>query len=141
MKQIKIARGGADIFDLPIDTSTEHLAIDQTEETAVLIALNTERRATADQARDASERGGWFGESYVEDRPFGSLLWTLRGRGQTEETSALVDSYVRDALRRWTDAGYDLNVETQYERPNTLRAEIRLSRGGEVLTVAVPIIT
>lgn len=141
MRQILLTRGSADIYDLPIDEDTEHLAIDDTEETAVLIALCTDRRATPDQARDASERGGWWGETYLTDRPFGSLLWTLKGRGKTPETLALAESYVRDALSRWVDTGYELIVELAYEEPNTLRITARLARDGSELVVAVPVIT
>ncbi len=140
MRQILLTRGGHDIYDLAINEDTEHLALDSSEQTAVLIALGTERRATQDQARDASDQSGWWGEGYLEDRPFGSLLWTLKGRGQTPETLALAESYVRDALVRWTDAGYELQVFGWFEEPTTLRMEATLVRDGARLVVAVPVI-
>lgn len=142
MRQILLTRGEADLYDLPIDEDTEHLAIDAAEATAVLIALCTDRRATQDQARDASDRGGWWGETYLEDRPFGSLLWTLKGRSRTAETLALAESFTRDALVRWTDAGYELSVTAAYEDPNSMRITASMQRpDGSTLVVAVPVIT
>lgn len=134
--QIKLILGGLDIYDVSLDEDRgDHLALDTTEATAVLIALTTERRGTVGQSPDASDLGGSWHESYYDATPVGSWLWTLTGRGMTAEVVGLAEQYTRQALKRWTDAGFALTWEAVQVPPNELRCTVRLENAIKTLSV------
>ncbi len=135
--QIKLVIGGADIYDVALDPDRgDHLALDTTEATAVLIALTTERRATSGQEPpDATDLGGSWHESYYDAAPVGSWLWTLTGRGMTAEVVGLAEQYARQALKRWTDEGFTLTWQAVQVPPNELRCTVRLENANKKLSV------
>lgn len=142
--QIKLLWGGVDLVDIALDVDrADHLEFDATEGTAVLIALSTELRATAAQAPDPNDLGGSWHESYYDatptgSTPVGSLLWTLTGRGMTAEVLGLAEQYARQALKRWTDAGYALTWTAVQVPPSELRCTVVLKNATD--TVSVPVI-
>ncbi len=135
--QIKLTLGGADIYDVALDPARgDHLALDTTEATAVLIALTTERRATAGQEPpNVTDLGGSWHESYYNAAPVGSWLWTLTGRGMTAEVVGLAEQYARQALKRWTDEGFTLTWQAVQAPPNELRCTVRLENANKTLSV------
>ncbi len=102
MSQIAITSEGIDFYDLAVDDTDgeEHLLLDDTFRTAILISLLTDRRCEPSEAQDPSDLGGFWGDSYpdVPGDSAGSRLWTLAGRQWNVDTQAAADGYVREAL-------------------------------------------
>lgn len=84
-----------------LEVHQNDLARDAGLETALLISLFTDRRATAEQLRaagmDESDPRGWWGDE-DEDEPIGSLIWLLGRATLTNETLAQFRAY---ALEAW----------------------------------------
>lgn len=80
--------------------------------TAVLVSLFTDKRASDDwnPTDGTQDRRGWWAD-YYEDRPFGSLLWTLDRAKKTQATLGLARQYAIDALRWLLDDGVAKTVE------------------------------
>ncbi len=77
-------------------------------ETAVIISLFTDRRATAEQipAELAQDdlRGYWGDITVTENAsPTGSLLWLLAREKQTTQTLSRAEQYCREALKWMLD--------------------------------------
>lgn len=108
-------RGG----DLVLDG--QDLARDDGLESAVLVSLFTDRRASPEQVRpgdDATDLRGWWGDVNppVDGDQTGSHLWLLRREKQTPETLARARQYARDAVD-WMLAdrvAASVSVETEY---------------------------
>ncbi|WP_414832189.1 phage GP46 family protein [Afifella sp. YEN Y35] len=72
--------------------------------TAILMLLQTDRRADPSELRDGDDNRGWAGDGFDLDadnseRPLGSKLWLLRRRSVDEvETPRLAEDYAREAL-------------------------------------------
>jgi phage gp46-like protein len=126
MSQILIrGSGGVDTADLALSGVGEHLAIDDTEASAVTIAL-------------ATERGSWWGDTYGER--FGSRLHELLGRGMTPEVLTLAEQYVREALAKWVESGWKIEYTATKEPPNTLRIQVRLLSADRQIATQFPIL-
>lgn len=87
--------------DLALDG--QDLARDDGFESAVLISLFTDRRASLEQIRageDKADLRGWWGDyaAEVEGDQTGSLLWLLRREKQTRETLTRARQYAEQAL-------------------------------------------
>ena len=118
MSQIAVVQGGEDLYDLALDDSDgDHLLLDESLRTPVLISLQTERRATEEQAPDRSDRGGWWGDTYpdVEGDEIGSRLWTLKGAKSTPETRQRAEEYVREALAWMIEDGIASEILVEIE--------------------------
>jgi phage gp46-like protein len=101
MTQIKIRQEGVDLYDLALNEDDgDHLVLDESLVTAVLISLLTERRCDPSEAPDPSDLGGWFGDSYPAEPgdALGSRLWTLLGAPMVPATLVRAEGYVREAL-------------------------------------------
>lgn len=118
MSQIAIKQGGVDLYDLALNESDgEHLVMDESLRTCVLISVLTDRRATEEQAPDPSDLGGWWGDTYtdVPGDETGSLLWTLKAAKAIPETLQLAEQHVRDALQWMIDDGIVSALEVEVE--------------------------
>lgn len=98
-----IALAFADLGGGDLILAGQDLARDDGLESAVLVSLFTDRRATPEQIRGGENKAdlrGWWGDfnpTVVGDQT-GSLLWLLRREKQTGETLARAKEYVRQAL-------------------------------------------
>lgn len=136
MTQIKITREGVDLYDLALEDADdsadgEHLAMDETFQSAILISLLTDRRCEPSEALDPTDLGGYWADTYadVPGDVVGSRLWTLAGRVWSEETRAAADGYVREALEWMVADGIiasvqnDVEVELEFDG-HTLRGRV-----------------
>ncbi len=93
-----LATGDADLLMIDSD-----LASDRGLETAVILSLFTDRRASDDDkppSGDARDRRGWWADQFARvagDR-HGSRLWLLDRAKLTHETSLQAKEYAREAL-------------------------------------------
>lgn len=138
MSQIKIVQEGVDIYDLAVDPdNTDHLALDETFRTSILISLLTDRRCDPSEALDPSDLGGYWGDTYpdVPGDQVGSRLWTLAGRSWSPETRALADGYVRECLQWMADDGIiadvhaDIEIELEFA-DHTLSGRVVITKPG-----------
>ncbi len=85
-------------------------------ETAILISLFTDRRASPDDEipDGTSDPRGWWGDLGA-DVPIGSRLWLLSRAKQTAETLQRANDYIIEALQWLIDDGvvvkFDVTVE------------------------------
>lgn len=100
---------------------------------AVLISLFTWRRANPDDDLPATNKYGWWGDTYAaefNDR-IGSRLWLLSRSKLTNETQLKAQEYATEALQWLTDDGVADSVQITAEREsmNTLALQIIITRG------------
>jgi len=135
MSQIAILQREDGVYDLGLsETDGEHLELDQSLRTAVLISILTEARADKSDLPPGWDLGGWWGESYpIEpgDR-FGSRLWTIKGQKVTEETIALAAQFVRESLAWLVSDGIadDILLECTYAPPPAAGGDGRAAATG-----------
>lgn len=108
--------GGGDLL-----LSGQDLARDDGLESAVLVSLFTDRRASIEQLRAGDNKNdlrGWWGDfaPSVEGDKTGSLLWLLAREKQTRETLSRARQYVEQALAWMVDdkVARSVAVETEY---------------------------
>ena len=96
------------LFSLPdgYDFVNENgLQTDDGLETAVIISLFSDKRATETELRDAGLKqdhlGGWWGDSFpeIDGDVLGSKLWLLQRATRTQATLDLAELYAADALQ------------------------------------------
>ena len=80
-------------------------------ETACLVSLFTDKRATPDfvPTDGTSDRRGWWADLY-NDQPLGSSLWQLERAKKTRDTLGLARRYAQDALQWLVDDGVASSV-------------------------------
>lgn len=87
-------------------------------ETAVLISLFTDRRATEDELPPGVDGlRGWWGDLFpsVQGDQIGSKLWTLQREKVTLATLAAVESAATNSLQWMIDDGVASSVEVNAE--------------------------
>ncbi|HEY1035539.1 MAG TPA: phage GP46 family protein [Pseudoxanthomonas sp.] len=113
----------------------QDLARDDGLESAVLVSLFSDRRATPEQIRpgdDPSDLRGWWGDfnpPVIGDQT-GSLLWLLRREKQTSETLARARQYAEQALRWLLDdrVAKAIAVQTEYGAPGVMHIGVEITR-------------
>jgi phage gp46-like protein len=122
MSDIKIIWNN-DFFEGDIGLDLGDLILEDGIETAVLMSLFSDRRATEeDSLPDPSNTDlkGWWGDQ-VADFPgdeIGSLLWLLSRSKTTQDTLVKAEAYVKDALQWLIDDGVTIRNEVVVERVN-----------------------
>lgn len=89
-------------------------------QTACLVSLFTDKRATADftPTDGTADRRGWWADRY-SDEPLGSNLWQLERAHKTRDTLGLAQRFASDALQ-WLVAdgvAQAVVVDTQWLEP------------------------
>lgn len=122
--------GGGDLL-----LSGQDLARDDGLESAVLVSLFTDRRASIEQLRagdDKRDLRGWWGDfnPSVDGDRTGSLLWLLAREKQTRETLARARQYAEQALAWMTDdkVARAVTVATEYARMGVMLIGIDIDR-------------
>lgn len=122
--------GGGDLLLVGQD-----LARDDGLESAVLVSLFTDRRASLDQLRPGDDRNdlrGWWGDyrPAVEGDQTGSLLWLLAREKQTRETLARARQYAQQAMQWMIDdrVARQVDVSTEYVRQGVIGIGIEIYR-------------
>ena len=104
---------------------TGDLLTDEGLETAVLISLYTDKRASDDDPllddRNQDKRGWWgdMVEPFVEGVEIGSRLWLLSREKTSTNIYEKVRRYVDEALHWLLEDGVATKIETKVERQNT----------------------
>lgn len=117
------------------------LARDDGLESAVLVSLFTDRRASVEQIRpgeDANDLRGWWGDfaPAVEGDRTGSLLWLLRREKQTTETLERARKYAAEALDWMIEdrIASRIEVATEYIRAGVMAIQTTIYRpAGDVV--------
>lgn len=122
--------GGGDLVLLGQD-----LARDDGLESAVLVSLFTDRRASVEQLRDGDNKSdlrGWWGDFAppVEGDKTGSLLWLLSREKQTRETLARGQQYAKQALDWMVEdkVARAVAVQTEYARTGVMLIGVDIDR-------------
>ena len=112
----------------------QDLARDDGLESAVLVSLFTDRRATIEQIRDGdgSDLRGWWGDFNppVDGDQTGSLLWLLRREKQTRETLARARQYAEQALAWLIEdrVARAVTATTEYGAPGVMHIGVEIDR-------------
>ncbi|MCK5602308.1 phage GP46 family protein [Candidatus Pacearchaeota archaeon] len=71
------------VWDLAIDTDGD-LVGSNSIDTAILMSLFTDKRATASEIQEGGQRRGWFGNAFNDDVTYevGSKLWIHSNQGR-----------------------------------------------------------
>jgi phage gp46-like protein len=121
------------------DTTPHDLATGSPIESAVLVSLFTDRRASADYV-DPDPNGvpdlrGWWGDTY-EPSLIGSRLWQLNRSKITDQTTVLnrARDYCQEALQWLIDDGVaaSVTVQTFWASINALGILIDIKSPGSV---------
>lgn len=113
----------------------QDLARDDGLESAVIVSLFTDRRATPEQIRigdDPADLRGWWGDyrPSVDGDQTGSHLWLLRREKQTSEVLTRARQYAEQALAWMIDdkVAKSITVTTEYGQPGWLLIESVIER-------------
>lgn len=110
MTHIAIRQREDGVYDLQLaDDDQEALQVEDDLRTLVLGSLLTEARSDG--------VGGYWGDSYAEDHPMGSQIWSLARQKITAQTLAQLEMFARDSLAWLVDAGIVAQFEVTVERP------------------------
>ena len=122
--------GGGDLL-----LAGQDLARDDGLETAVLLSLFCDRRASPEQFRagdDTSDLRGWWGDinPAVDGDRYGSHLWLLRREKETRETLARARQYATDALAWLLEdkIASAVRVETAYTARGVIQISVVIDR-------------
>jgi len=107
-------------------------------ETAVLLSLFTDRRASADDVipDGSGDPRGWWGNT-GRARPLGSKLWLLERAKQIEETRLRARDYAAEALAWLVDVRVadDVAVEAAWQGQGYLALSVVISEPGGVAPI------
>lgn len=108
-----IERDASGVYDLVIDTETGDLALIDGLESAFMISVFSDRRASEDEVTDPLKRRGWIGDlvSDVPDDTHGSGLWLYDQKKLTSETAIGLKNEAERALRWMKEDGLVTAVE------------------------------
>jgi len=122
-------------FGGDIELQGMDLLADDGLETAVIISLFTDRRASSDQLppeQAGEDLRGYWGDVVpaVEGDHTGSLLWLLQREKQTSQTRSRAEQYCRDALRWMIDdrVSNRIEVSASYVTRGVMRIVIDIYR-------------
>lgn len=135
MADIALVHDGTGAFDLALDATGLDLLRDDGLESAVILSLFADARASAEQAAaygDPDDVRGWWGDTVpaVVGDVTGSLLWLLRREKQTTETLARANGWAEAALKWLTDdrVASRVTVATSYPARGVLRIDVDILR-------------
>ena len=85
--------------------------------TAVMISLFSDARAPEDDpnVQPGDNRRGWWADAF-NDRPIGSLLWTMYRAPTVSDAIQRVEQHAKDALQWLIDDGVAAEVRVSAER-------------------------
>jgi len=121
------------IFDISIDADTADFVTTNAEDSALIVSLFSDRRATGDEVADAMKRRGWIGD-LVSDVPgdrHGSGLWLYEQRRLTEDVATGVRLEAEHALRWMIEQGLLRTVSATVTR-NLVTRSLTLNITGAV---------
>lgn len=90
------------------------LVAQQAITTAVIICLQTDKRADLTELRDGDVNRGWPGDAFdmePDDVPLGSKLWLLRRSALDEDIELRAADYAREAIQPLLDQGVAVRAD------------------------------
>ena len=120
-----------------LEVAGDDLSTDEGLETAVIVSLFTDRRASKDDELPAGEtdRRGWWGDGLAaeEGDRTGSLLWLLHREKQLARVAAKAEAYARDSLQWLLDdaVAESVTVTGSIPRSGWLDLAVAIKRPGE----------
>lgn len=109
-------------------TADDRLVAGDPLETAVLISLFSDRRASGDDEHDGDRRGWWADNA---SHPIGSRLWLLHRAKTSAETVARAREYAEEALAWLVADGIASAVRVEAARVGqVLRLSVTIERPG-----------
>ena len=123
-----------DTFEGDIEYNNGDLTRELGLETAVLMSLFTDRRASIDDElpdSNSDDRKGWWGDQVVveEGDQIGSKLWLL-SRGKTDQDTMIkAEGYAKEALQWLLDDEVSAKNEVTVERLNRPDGSATLALG------------
>lgn len=121
-------------FACDLAIAKNDLATDDGLETAIILSLFTDRRASEEDVMPLgeSDRRGWFGDAapVVDGDKIGSRLWMLTREKQTAETLARAKEFCVEALAWLVDDRIASSVEvvTEYYAPGVLAIGVTVNK-------------
>lgn len=97
------------VYDFDFDDDSGDFIQDEGLETAILLSLFLDKRATEDQVPNPTKRGGYWGYE-IADMDF-SHLWLVNGR-KTQDKLNIGKEYCNTALRWLIDEELATDVQT-----------------------------
>ena len=111
------------------------LESDEGLQTAILISLFTDRRASVGDVPQGTGQRGWWGDSYAPEAgdQIGSRLWLLARSKQLPATLRQAEQYAREALQWLVDDGVAQNISATAEwgRVGLLGLVVQVQRSGQ----------
>lgn len=109
------------------------IALSDSLQTAVLLSLNLDARATDELVLQKSleTRGGWWGNETVGDDEYGSILWTMQREKQTPEALKGMCDMAESRLEWLISDGLATSVHVQ-PADGLLLINISLSSGDKL---------
>ena len=99
-------------------------------ETAIVISLETDRRASKDDILPggSTDRRGWWGDAFavVPGDEIGSKMWLLKGRKIDAEVMRLAKEYAQQALAWMIADGVAASIDVTIERADLDRLNRRI---------------
>lgn len=131
-QDIRLEKNDDGIYDIPFNDEGNDLASVDGLETAIVVSLFTDARASSGNVPEAFRRRGWCGNILTKPKNYelGSVLWTLEQARLNQSTLNLAEDITRRALR-WmiTDGIADtVNVTAQKVTERTGKITIVLYR-------------
>ncbi len=113
-------------FDMQIGPDGDILT-DDFFDTALVMSLFCERRATADEVPQSSRRRGWVGNEETQDFEIGSKLWLYEQARATRTVLRGIETVALNGLQWLIDDGYAIDIS----------AVAALNSGAITLTVPI----
>lgn len=106
-------------YDISID-DTGDIKTQDFFDTAILVSLFTDRRASASEVPISQNRRGWIGNEFFEDNfEIGSKLWLFEQSALTQDTINGIQDVAKAALKWLVDDGYAVRIEVEVIKGNT----------------------
>lgn len=122
-------QNNGDYYDLAIGSDGDFVKTNSFD-TALLLSIFCERRASETEVPEPSRRRGWIG-NFNNPVEYGSKLWLLYQARLTNSTVNRARDYLQQCLQWLVDFGYLRSVVVTTERNDDLTgviAQIRLER-------------
>lgn len=112
----KLQRLSNGVYDIQIDKSGD-IATEDSFDTAIIVSLLSDRRASPDEILESQRRRGWIGNEATPGFEIGSKLWLFE---QTRITRTIMNQMVdaaREALEWMVDAGLAISIRSVEVEP------------------------
>jgi len=121
--------------EVAFDSSTQDLVSDAGLETAILIMLFSDKRASVDDVLPDSlsnDRRGWWGDTLLEEN-IGSKLWLLSREKTLSTLHAKIEAYTLDALQPLIKEKIAKNISVAVTRVGSsiYKTNVKITRAAE----------